>query len=92
MLTAYHATTSPRCRSIGVQKRYDDILAQCALDARCMGFVPRALQNLKQNEIAGQERFADGGRFELVRGCRALAPQMRNPDRAIDQNHFLRAE
>jgi hypothetical protein len=52
-----------------------------------MGLVSGALENLKQDEVADQERFSAGGGFES-HGCRRLmAPQLGNPDGAIDEYH-----
>ncbi len=74
-----------------VQKRHDSVPAQAALDARSMDLVSGALENLKQNEVADQERLPARGRHEPGGRRRLMAPQMRNPDRAIDQNHDRRA-
>jgi len=75
---------------IGVQKRHERIPAQSAFDARGMGPIPGALENLEQNEIADQERLSTGGSFQF-RGCGgSMAAQMRDPDGAIDENHDRR--
>lgn len=77
-------------REIGIQKRHERIPAQSAFDARSMGLIPGALENLEQNEVADQERLTTGGGFQL-RGCeRSMAAQMGDPDGAVDKNHNRR--
>src|ERR1700734_1523791 len=75
-------------REVGLQKRHDDILAQSLFDASGMGFVPSALENFEQDEVADQKRFLR--RRLQFRGCLGLeAAQMRDPDRRVDENHGL---
>jgi hypothetical protein len=72
---------------IAIQKRNDGIMAQCALDARGMSFVPSALKDLEQDEIAAQERLARGGGFQSECRWRCATAEVGNPDRAVDQGH-----
>jgi hypothetical protein len=44
-------------REITVEKGYDLEAAQTALDARRVKFIPRALKNFEQNEIADKDQL-----------------------------------
>jgi hypothetical protein len=50
-------------------------MAQCALDARGMGLVASALKDLKQDEVAEQEKFARGGGFRSSRRRRCATAE-----------------
>src|SRR5258708_6504000 len=74
----------------GIQERHESISTQSAFDTRRMGLVPCALKDLEQDEIADQKRFAAGGGLQFGNGRGSMAAQVRDPDRAIDENHARR--
>ena len=72
---------------IGVEKRHEIEAAQAAFDARRMSFVPGALKDFEQNEVADQYRLAAGRSFELDGRHGPRAAKMGDPDRAVDEDH-----
>ena len=72
---------------IGIQKRHKSIPAHSAFDARSMSFIPGALKNLEQDEIADQERFPTRGGFQFGSGGVRSPRKIGDPDGAIDENH-----
>jgi hypothetical protein len=76
-------------REIGAQKRHNFVLAQSSSDASGVSFVPSALQNFEQDEVADQKRFLFCRRFELRSGLGPQAAQMRDPNGRIDEDHRL---
>ena len=74
-------------REITIEKRYDRIPAQSALDALSMGFVPGTLKDLEQDKIADQQRFTAGCGFQFGNRRRSMSAQVRDPDGAINEDH-----
>lgn len=72
---------------IGIEKREEDMLAQIALDAHGVGIVPRALKNLKEDQVADKQPFQPRRSLELGGRRRLMAAQVGDPDRTVDENH-----
>jgi len=72
---------------IGVQKWHESISTQFAFNARGVSVVTSALQNLEQDEVTDQERLSRGRCFQLGRRRSSKAPQVRDPNRAVDKDH-----
>ena len=72
---------------IGIEERHERKPAQFEFDARRMGLVPSALKNFEQDEIADQDWFASGRRFQFGGRVRARSAKVDYPDGAVDKNH-----
>jgi hypothetical protein len=71
-----------------VEQRYDRELAEVALDARRMGLVTRALQDLQEDQVADEDLVGRVDCPELARSRRVAVAQVRDPCRAIDEDHY----
>src|SRR5579863_9629620 len=55
-----------------------------------MRLISGAPKNFEQDEVADQKRFPTGGSCQFGSCRRLMAAQMRDPDRAVDENHDRR--
>src|ERR1700722_5305631 len=72
---------------IVVEERHDLEAPQAAFDARRVRLVASALKNFKQNEVANKDRLEGHRSFKFRGRRRQRPPKVRDPDRAIDQDH-----
>jgi hypothetical protein len=72
---------------IGAQQGHEHVLTQFPFNTGGMGLVPSALEDFEQDKVADQERLARRRRRQFGGLYRSIAAQMRDPDRAVDQDH-----
>lgn len=74
-----------------VQQRFNLEDAKRGFDLRGVRLIARALQTFKQDQIADDDVVRRGNRPQFRDRRTGLIAKMRNPDRAIDNDHEARA-